>query len=101
MNNKITVTGFEIEMIKIEEIQKEVDELLYNENWFIRFFGFHKAKKLHFKAEQAMKELFAKELIEDDLESTRYALEKSWINLKNKGCLDSYNKKSPYYQGEK
>lgn len=61
----VTVSEFSNEMDRIEIIQDKVLNILGSKNPFVRFFGFPKAKKLHFEAEEAMLKLFKKELVED------------------------------------
>jgi hypothetical protein len=45
-------------MSEIEDLQKQVDDILYNPNPFYRFFHMKKARKLHEKYKMKMIELF-------------------------------------------
>ncbi len=49
---------FEKEMKEIDELQKQVADILYNKNPLYRFFHFHKAVKLHLLASEKLKNLF-------------------------------------------
>lgn len=39
---------------EIEQLQKDVDKIIYNKNWFVRVFGSHKAKRLHRLADKKL-----------------------------------------------
>ena len=56
----MTIKSFylEIRMKEIEDIQKQVADILYSDKWYIRLFLFSKAKRLHKLAGEKIQKLF-------------------------------------------
>ena len=50
---------------EIENLQEEVDKILYSKNIFIKFFKFNKAKKLHLDAQKMLDIVNDGSLLED------------------------------------
>jgi hypothetical protein len=61
----VTVSEFSKEMDRIDKIQDEVNDILYNRGWLYKMFFLGKARKLHNEAGQRMNELWSKDLIVD------------------------------------
>lgn len=50
LNNRLT---------EIENIQKQVENIIYSKNWFVRTFMFNKAMRLHKLADDKIQTLYA------------------------------------------